>query len=176
MNLTFVNQNSVAAAASHRAAGRRSRERNRRIAIPLDTSLLERGEDAPTRQGQSPQFAASILYTLDNRVVQRFISRWAAGQTSLGCLGSMPDLLQSSGQDSAMEKAILATAYADLAAFERRGEQWTKCYQAYSLSLRRLQYELSSPEFVASDGILAAVLAIDAFEVGSHLKSSGCNS
>lgn len=170
VDFTFVDQNSVAAIASRRAAHRRSRERNRRTAIPLDTRLLETSGDASTEQELSPQLAAPILYTLDNRVVQRFISRWVAGQTSLGCIDSMPDLLESSGQDSAMEKAILATAYADLAAFERQGDQWTKCYQAYSGSLRRLQYELSSPDFVASDGILATVLAIDAFEVSRSIE------
>jgi hypothetical protein len=84
----------------------------------------------------------------------------------------MPDLLESSGQDSAMEKAILATAYADLAAFERHGDQWTKCYQAYFGTLRRLQDELSIPSFVASDNILGAVLAIDAFEVGRSVELS----
>jgi hypothetical protein len=172
VNFTFVEQNSVAAAASRRAAHRRSRERNRRTTIALDASLLETGPDAATRQGQYPHFAASILHTLDHRVIQRFISRWAAGQTSLGCLDSMPDLLESSGQDSAMEKAILATAYADLAAFERHGDQWTKCYQAYFGTLRRLQDELSSPSFVASDNILGAVLAIDAFEVGRSVEIS----
>ena len=172
VDFTFVDQNNAAAIASRRGAHRRYRERGRRTAIPLDTSLLETGQDAPIRQGQSPHFATSILYTLDDRVVQRFIARWAAGQTSLGCLDSMPELYDSSGQDSAMQNAIIATAYADLAAFEHHGDQGTKCYQAYFGSLRRLQDELSNANFVASDSILAAVLAIDAFEVGHILEAA----
>jgi hypothetical protein len=84
----------------------------------------------------------------------------------------MPDLFETSGQDSAMQNAILATAYADLAAFERHGDQWTNCYKAYFGTLRRLQDELSSPNFVASDSILGAVLAIDAFEVGRSVEVS----
>jgi hypothetical protein len=170
VNFTFVDQNNAAAIASRRGAQRRSRERKRQTAVPLDTSILEIGRDTPIRQGQSSQFAAPILSTLDDRVVRRFISRWAAGQTSLGCLDSMPELFEASGQDSAMQTAIIATAYADLAAFERHGDQGRRCYQAYSGSLRRLQDELSNPDFVPSDSILAAVLAIDAFEVGRILE------
>lgn len=163
--ITFINQNDAAANASRRAAHRRAREKTRRTAIPLDIRVLETVQQASTRLEQPLQLGGFILHSSDYRAMQRFVSRWAAGQTALGCLDSMPELLEASGQGSAMHKAILATAYADLAAFERHGDQGTKCYRAYSRSLQRLRDELSSPEFVASDSILATVLAIDAFEL-----------
>lgn len=165
VDFAFVNQNEVAASASRRAAHRRSRPSSRRINIPLDVSILERGTQPPARRDSFPQFSASILQTQDDRAIRRFVSRWAARQTSLGCLESMPELLEASGDDSALQKAILATAYADLAVFERHGDQIANSYRAYSGSLRRIRDELSNPNFVASDGVLAAILAIDAFEV-----------
>ena len=165
MDFTFVDQNEAAAIASRRAAHRRLRKNGKRINIPLDVRFLEIGSYAPTRHDPPPELGLSILQTLDDRVIQRFVARWAARQTALGCLDSMPELLEASGEGSAMQRAILATAYADLAVYERHGGREANCYQAYSGSLRRLRDELSRPNFVASDSILAAVLAVDAFEV-----------
>jgi hypothetical protein len=172
MDFTFVNQNEAAAVASRRAAHRRLRNNGRRINIPLDVSLLQSGSNVATRHDPPPHLGAPILQNLDDRVIQRFVARWALKQTALGCLDSMPELLEASGDDSAMQKAILATAYADLAVYERHGERETRCYQAYSGSLRRLRDELSRPDFAASDGVLGAVLAIDAFEVRSYTGNS----
>lgn len=158
----FVNENQVAATASRRAASRRSR---RQLTIPLDISAFDRRQDAAPAAGPAVALAAPILHLLEDRVLQRFISRWAAYQTCLGCLDSMPVLLEASGRDSAMHSAILAAAYADLAIYERHGDRVAKSIQAYSITLGRLQRELSRADFVATDATLATILTIDAFEL-----------
>lgn len=180
----FVDQNDAAAFASRRAANRRAREASRRRGpIPLDVRMLQ-----DTSRSTSPdqghlefQLFPPILHELDDRVLQRFIGRWFSGVTCLGCLDSMPTLLQTSNRESAMSKAILATAYADLAVLERHGDPGSKSYQAYFGTLQRLRHDLSDPLFAPSNEILAAVLAIDAFEVrvkyhpiGHHLTFSRC--
>lgn len=79
----------------------------------------------------------------------------------------MPALLQAAGPNSAMQTAILAVAYADLAVFERNRDRGTRAYQAYCGTLQRLQIELADQDFIASDGYLATVLTVDAFEVST---------
>lgn len=160
-NFVFVDQNDQAAARSQRAALRGSQ---RRAVFPLDTSLLE------TNQDRLEPLAPPIPFNLDDRVIERFFSRWSEGQTTLGCLASMPALLEIAGPHSAMQTAILAVAYADLAVFERIGDRGVKAYQAYCTSLQRLQNELDDTSFVASDGYLATVLTVDAFEVSALLE------
>lgn len=158
-----MDQNNQAAATSQRAALRRSQ---RRAVFPLDASLLE------TNQDQTAPLVPPILLSLDDRAIARFFSCWTEGQTTLGCLASMPALLEVAGPHSAMQTAILAVAYADLALYERHGDRGAKAYQAYCTSLQRLQSELDDPNFAASDGYLATVLTVDAFEVCSLPEQS----
>lgn len=164
----FVDQNAAAAFASRRAASRRAREASRgRAPIPLDVRVLQdtRSSASPDQQYLDFQLGPRILHELDDRVLQRFIARWSSGMTCLGCLDSMPAILQASNRDSAMSKAILATAYADLAVLERHGDPGSKSYQAYFGTLQRLRHDLADPLFAPSNEVLAAVLAVDAFEV-----------
>jgi hypothetical protein len=79
-------------------------------------------------------------------------------------------MFEASAADSAMRSAILATAYADLAVSERHGEHGMASHRAYFGTIRRLQQELALPDFTASKYILAAVLAIDAYEVCCNSK------
>ena len=162
MNFTFVDQNDVAAVASRRAAARRSRGQK---VIELDASLLEGVQHGRGPQMQQLQLVTPMQFTLDNRVLQRFVARWSAGLTALGCLESAEAISASSAKDSAIRSAILATAYADLAVSERHGDHGTASHRAYFGTLRRLKHELTIPGFAASNDVLAAVLTIDAYEV-----------
>ena len=77
----------------------------------------------------------------------------------------MPQMFDASSERSALRSVILATAYADLAVVEGHGERGVAAHKAYLGALRRLQYELNAPYFTATDDILGAVLALDAYEV-----------
>lgn len=74
-------------------------------------------------------------------------------------------MFAASSENSALRSVILATAYADLAVAERHGERGVSAHKAYFSALQRLRNELNVPDFAATDGILGAVLALDAYEV-----------
>ena len=160
---TFVDQNAVAAHASRRAANRRSR-------APTASFPLSIREENPIVAGPATGLPAPVLYSLDDRAIRRFFSRWAVGETCVNCIEFMPRLHEASGEDSPIRCAVLATAYADLAVSDRHGDHRSQSYGTYLKTLRRLQTQLLDPNFIPSDNIFAAILAVDAFEVRKLLK------
>lgn len=119
---------------------------------------------------QLPQhgIVAPPSWSVDDRVLAHFFSRWAAGSTCLGSQSFISKLYESSAGHSAMRSAIEATAYADLAVVERHGIFATKSFLAYLTALRRMQSLLN--DFSATGDVnrsetLTAILTLDSLEV-----------
>ncbi|KAK0901969.1 hypothetical protein LTR91_017058 [Friedmanniomyces endolithicus] len=121
---------------------------------------------------------------LHDRVLNRFLSRWAAGSTCLGCQDFVVETYEASASDSAMRSAIEATAYADLVVADRHGDFASKSFRAYLTTLGRIQRQLRYLE-TSSDvwagvrqAVLAAILVLDSYEVSTFTrgKDVGCNS
>ncbi|KAK3067901.1 hypothetical protein LTR53_014943 [Teratosphaeriaceae sp. CCFEE 6253] len=113
-------------------------------------------------------------YALGDRVLARFFSRLAARQTCLGCQESILSLHRTSAPGSAMQFAIGATAYADLAVVQRDGGLAAKSCQAYVATLRHVQAQLdqlNTMDLAASHELCTAILVLDSFEVSVRVQA-----
>ncbi|KAK0773044.1 hypothetical protein LTR91_023157 [Friedmanniomyces endolithicus] len=177
----FVDQNAFSAGLSHRAS-RRTRN-SPASAVLLDVSQLlltemqGRAVDSPEAAlirlhslGHS-RIAAPPADTLHDRVLGRFLSRWTAGSTCLGCQDFVVEIYEASAPDGAMRSAIEATAYADLVVADRHGDLASKSFRAYLTTLGRIQRQLRYFETASDLGagvrqaVLAAILVLDSYEL-----------
>ena len=189
-----MDQNAFSAGLSRRAS-RRARY------SPASTVLLDVRQLLPAerqaRAVESPEAAFIRLHslghsriaappadTLHDRVLGRFLSRWTAGSTCLGCQDFVVEIYEASAPDGAMRSAIEATAYADLVVADRHGDLASKSFRAYLTTLGRIQRQLRYFETASDLGagvrqaVLAAVLVLDSYEVSTVTqgKDVGCNS
>ncbi|KAK3070251.1 hypothetical protein LTR53_010792 [Teratosphaeriaceae sp. CCFEE 6253] len=113
-------------------------------------------------------------YALGDRVLARFFSRLAARQTCLRCQEFILSVHRTSAPSSAMQFAIGATAYADLAVVQRDGGLAAKSCQAYVATLRHVQAQLdqlNTMDLAASHELCTAILVLDSFEVSVRVQA-----
>lgn len=159
----FVNQNSFSAELCRRAA--RSRDKTP-LFVDLDATPLISRNVSPQWPGD--ETIAPLPQSLETRILDRFFSRWMKGATCLGSQPFLSRLYKSSTNDDALKSAVIATAYADLAVFDRHGSHAKQSLQAYQVSLSRLRsYFNDCSQFgdYTSHMAYAAILALDSFEV-----------
>ena len=172
---SFVDQNGFSAELSRRAASRESHSpKTIDVSSLLPMHALVHQIDTKDRllnlsaQPYLHSLAAPPSWTLDDRVLARFFSRWATGYTCVGNQNFILRTYEDSGPHSALHSAIRAIAYADLAVVERHGDRRSKSFQAYFTSLRRIQdylNESTGPESIPSDAVFTAIMVVDSFEV-----------
>nr|OQO16260.1 hypothetical protein B0A51_17105 [Rachicladosporium sp. CCFEE 5018] len=126
--------------------------------------LALQGTTSSSTSDLTSLIASPPLWALEDRVLTRFTARWATGNT---CLGSF-DIYRTRKDSHAVQSAVRAVAYADLAVVERHNDFATKAVTTYLATLQSIQRLLDGSgghiPSVSSD-LLAAVLALDTLEL-----------
>lgn len=168
---SFVDQNAFSADLSRRSARRNRSPSHFCPSNSLITALTT--ADRTANDIAVFDIPPAPIWDLNHRVLDRFMSRWTAGLTCLAGQNSLRTVYQQDPETSAMSAAILALSYADLTVFERQGDRASQSFLAYDKAICRIQsqLDLSKCDALTSEGALAAILVIDAYEVRGVSKS-----
>ncbi|KAK4506401.1 hypothetical protein PRZ48_000131 [Zasmidium cellare] len=112
---------------------------------------------------------AQVKWSGETLAIENFFANWAAYPTDLspGYMHHLPSLYEKAAHNSVLALAVRAVAFADMKRLNNGNQEYElKGLQNYAAAITRLRTVVKEASDFDDDQILAALLLIDAFEVG----------
>lgn len=127
----------------------------------------------PWLNDEACRLAPPILYTLEDKAMLWFFSKWILQPCNHNiCPGYFEFLPELAKEGNIITLAVLAAAFAEIADVSREKRLALKSQQKYGQALQQIRAALQDPHAAVSDETIAAILVIDSLEASPSCQRS----